>query len=168
MTPPRGWPGDHRAAQSRATGSSKKKVMTWSRGFFRIWVAVSAIWIGLSIYFAGSKTYLRLWQGAEYELEFPSGHRTTFDTSKSRGELLAEITEEWKREAMRNGPAADEILRSILARRDDLPEAFASNNEKLHKEAEYVWLATFIPPLVLLGLGLCIAWIVRGFRAART
>src|SRR5262245_48718942 len=84
---------------------SRKKVMTWSRGFFRIWLVLSVVWIGLSVYFAKPKTYFRLWQGAEYEIEFPSGHRTTFDTSKSRRELAADITEEWRREAMRNGPA---------------------------------------------------------------
>jgi hypothetical protein len=130
---------------------------------------VSAIWIGLFIYFAEPKTYSWFLRAPKYDIEFSSGHQTTFDTSKSHQELVADVTEEWKREAerlkIRDGQAADEILRSISAKRDELLETFNSNNKKLREQAQRLWLATFIPPLVLLGLGLCIAWILRGFRA---
>ena len=143
--------------------------MTWGRGFFRTWLILSAIWIGLWVYFAGPKTYSRLWHAPKYDIEFTSGHKTTFDTSKSHQELEADLIEEWKREAERLKPrdrqAADEILQSISAKRDELLTVFKSENETVRQQAERVWLGTFIPPLVLLGLGLCIAWILGGFRA---
>jgi hypothetical protein len=127
----------------------RRRRMKWGRGFFRTWLVVSAIWIGLFIYFSEPKTYSWLWRAPKHVIEFSSGHQTTFDTSKSHQELVADITEEWKREAerlkIRDGQqAADEILQSISAKRDDLLETFSSNNKKIRREAERLWLVT--PP----------------------
>jgi hypothetical protein len=144
--------------------------MKWGRGFFRTWLVLSVIWIGLFIYFAEPKTYSWLWRAPKYEVEFSSGHRTTFDTSKSHQDLVADVTEELKREAerlkIRDRQAADEILQSVPPKSDQLLTDINSRYQTAGEQAERVWLATFIPPVVLLGLGLCIAWILRGFRAS--
>src|SRR5262245_27808653 len=49
---------------------SGARLMTWGRGFFRTWLVLSAIWIGLWVYFAGPKTYSRLWHAPKYDIEF--------------------------------------------------------------------------------------------------
>jgi len=141
--------------------------MTWARGFFRAWLVLSAIWIGLSAYVAEPKTYSWLWRAPKYAIEFSSGYRATFDTSKSHNELAASVTEEWQREAerlkTRDRQAADAIIQSLSAKRDELLIAIGSRYENAGEQAQRALLATFIPPLVVLGSGLCIAWVLRGF-----
>jgi hypothetical protein len=48
--------------------------------------------------------------------------------------------------------------------RGELITAVEAAIETTIGQAKTAWLATFAPPLVLLGLGLCVAWILRGFR----
>lgn len=151
--------------------------MTWGRGFFRFWLFLSAIWIGLSVYITQPKTYSWLWHAPQFEVKFASGHVTTFDTSKSYQELAADVTKELQREAERLGtPQAapgggmfDDLVRGANeAKRDQLLTDIHSRYETPGEQAKRAWLVTFIPPLALLGLGLSTAWILRGFRGRKS
>lgn len=165
--------------------------MTWRKGFFRAWVVLSVMWIGFSVFVNDPKTYPWLWHAPQYEIKFPSGHTATFDTSKSHEEIFADVTRELQDEAARIPPAAappaafdpDAYLKSgaapspppgftiepndLSVKRDQFLSAINSMYETPGEKAQRVWQATFVPPLALLGLGLCIAWIGRGFRARR-
>jgi hypothetical protein len=129
------------------------------------------MWIGLIASLEGPKTYSWLWRAPQYDIEFASGHQTTFDTSKSHENLAADVTTEWQREAerlkARDPRAANEILQSISTKRDELMTGLNSRYETAGEKAKRIWLASFVPPIALLGLGLCIAWIAQGFRARR-
>ncbi len=149
-------------------------MMTWGRGFFRAWLVLSAIWIGLFIYFYEPVTYSWPWRHQKFDFKSPTGHQMTFDSPKTHEELAAEITAELHREADKvkalGGKTAglpDEFVQSlktpesIAKARDEFLTIIATDRD----EAKRAWLFTIIPPLVLLGLGLSIAWIFSGFRA---
>jgi hypothetical protein len=44
-------------------------IVTLGQGFFRIWLFLSAIWIGLSIFGHAPKTYSWLWHAPQYEIK---------------------------------------------------------------------------------------------------
>ena len=141
--------------------------MKWGRGFFRAWLVLSAIWIGFSVFVNEPKTYPWLWHAPQYEITSPSGHKTTFDTSKSHEEIVAEVTRELQDEAARTPPPPPGFrieLNDLSVKRDQLLNAINSMYETPGEKAQRVWQATFIPPIALLGIGLCIAWIGRGFK----
>ena len=136
------------------------------RGFFRAWLVLSAIWIGLFIYFYEPVTYSWLWRAPKYDFEFTGGHKITFDGSKSDEELNAEVTRELRREADR------ETRDGVLGQPLKTPESFSQTRDEFLNiiksgldQTKHAWLITIIPPFVLLGLGLSLAWISRGFRA---
>jgi hypothetical protein len=52
-----------------------------------------------------------------------------------------------------------------LKERDEILAGINSRYETAGEQAERVWLATFVPPVALLGIGLAIAWVLRGFRS---
>lgn len=147
--------------------------MTWGRGFFRAWLVLSAIWIGLSVYINEPKSYASLWRGPLFDFATPSGRAVTLDGSKSREELAADITEELRREAgkaagLPPGFVLEQTPKSLSEKRDELLAFIDAKRENASEEAKRAWLVTFIPPFGLLGLGLSIAWILRGFRARKS
>jgi hypothetical protein len=127
--------------------------MSWGRGFLRAWLVLSAIWIGLAVYIAKPLTFSWLWKAPKYEIAFTTGNKVTIDTAQSHNDLVAALTEAMKREGV------------DLSERDEILAGINSRYETAGEQAERAWLATFIPPLVLLGLGLALTWIFRGFRA---
>jgi hypothetical protein len=155
----------------------------WGRGFFRFWLVLSAVWIGLVVYSVGPKSYQLqwLWRAPIFEIKSPSGYVSELDLSKSQAELAAAITLELQREAERQRSLSDTELEKlgkplplgfwitpelIPKRRDEILTGINSKYQTEREQAENYWLLTVIPPLGLLGLGLCIAWILRGFRHA--
>ena len=48
--------------------------------------------------------------------------------------------------------------------RDNLLKVLDEKIKETGEDTKRAWLVTCAPPLVLLGLGFCIAWIIRGFR----
>jgi hypothetical protein len=139
-----------------------------------VWLLLSAIWIGLSVYVTEPKTYSWLWHAPQYEIKFASGHVTIFDTSKSHQELASDVTKELQREAERLGapPTAppgggmfDDLVREANdTKRDQLLTDINSRYETAGEQAKRAWLLTFIPPFALLCFGFSVGWILRGFR----
>jgi hypothetical protein len=105
----------------------------------------------LAAYIAKPLIFSWLWKAPKYEIAFTTGNKVTIDTAQSHSDLVAALTEAMKRAGV-DLSERDEILTGINSRYDTAGE-----------QAERAWLATFIPPLVLLGLGFALAWIVRGF-----
>lgn len=118
----------------------------WARGFFRLWVLLSCLWVIVSIGEAWSR--------------FPSEHQRAYQVLSDSGEGIepsrvaaaaakaraANDTEAGERLQQR----ADEKLRQLRAAQDE--------------ELSYAISRTIVPPLMLLALGSAIAWALRGFR----
>src|SRR5262245_12451320 len=66
--------------------------MAWSRGFFRLWLVLSALWIGLVVYLIEPKTYTRF-SNAVYEVKSSDGRVRRFNLAESQTELAANLTE---------------------------------------------------------------------------
>jgi hypothetical protein len=132
--------------------------MNWGRGFFRAWIAVSALWIGFAVLISKPATYALLWKAPRYEIELGSGQRITLDTSMRHSELVEVLERELNRERSRTGSKVEATTR------DGILEAINSRYGTAGDQAWQSWLVTLVPPVVLLGLGLCIAWILSGFR----
>jgi hypothetical protein len=159
--------------------------MRWGRGFFRLWLFFSAIWIAVSVYAYGPTTY-QFWRAPILEFESPSGQRFLVDSSKSREEIHTQIVAVLEREAKLAAEAKakfgmfadipkaktesttlppDYVLDQYgNETRDELLTFIETKVEEARSASQRAWLTTLVPPLVLLGLGLCLGWIVRGFR----
>ena len=131
--------------------------------FFRAWLVLSAVWIGLLVYYWEPKTYSWLWHAPLFKVETPSGHIMTLDTSKTHEELAAQVTEVVRAEYERNGRLA-ETLSSISENRDQILTKIDAEYKKAGEQAKTAWFSTLVPPILLLGLGLAVVWIFRGFR----
>jgi len=141
-------------------------VMRWARGFLRAWLVLSAVWIGLLVYDWEPKTYSWLWHAPQFTITLPSGHATTFDTSRTHEETVAQVTEELRAEARRSNTS--ETPESISEKRDRLLTAIDSRYETPGDRARKAWSVTLVPPLFLLVMGLAVAWIASSFRASPT
>jgi hypothetical protein len=157
-------------------GSTKNKAgaMRWGRGFFRAWIVLSAIWIGLLVYNFGPTTYRLpwIWQGPRVTLEIrsPGGGQTIseFDPSKSQAQLTEDATIAMKNAADKSVNVADRQIadESLPTVRQNILTNITQRYDEMRQEARTAWLFTLIPPIALLVFGLCTAWILRGFRRA--
>lgn len=131
--------------------------IAWGRGFFRAWLALSVIWIGVCVYLIEPKTYRSLWRSV-YEVKLKDGSVAEFDLFKSRTELEAEL------DAFMQKSRPDVKIDERLKDRDEIFSDLNSSHQVRLNKAKEAWQFTLIPPGVLLGFGLCTFWIVRGFR----
>jgi hypothetical protein len=151
--------------------------MAWSRGFFRIWLALSALYIAAAI--AVASTYHKEIKpfviSPRFEIELTGGTKRAIDTAKTREEnvsvvrfALTEDIEVLKR-AGRTKDVADSEAK-FAARVNETVDELYGVASKLRQEAGYAALQAvlgiFVPPAVILLLGMIIAWIARGFRPA--
>jgi len=135
--------------------------MAWRQGFFRIWVVLSVIWVGVAILIAQPKTYVWLWNAPKYEITFPTGLKFTLDGGKTREEATELLDSQIKHEVSRPGR---EKLK--LDDRDELLQSMYGGYSSPGDQARDAWLATLIPPVGLFLVGLTVGWILRGFRKA--
>jgi hypothetical protein len=131
--------------------------MAWGRGFVRLWLVLSALWIGLVVYLSEPKTYTRFWR-AIYEVKHPNGRVIEFDLTKSQTDLAADLT------AFMQAQRPDMNMVELQKDRDQILRALKSEHQVQMDKAKTAWLLTVLPPFALLGFGLCIFWIARGFR----
>jgi len=108
------------------------------------------------------ETYALLWKAPKYEIEFGSGQKITLDTSMTHKALAGFLDNEVKQEAARSGKNVDATTR------EDILKSINSRYGTAGDQAWQAWLVTLMPPIALLILGACIAWIFRGFRRAET
>src|SRR5262245_14828184 len=131
--------------------------MAWRRGFFRLWVVLSVLWIGLNVYLIQPKTYTRF-SNAVYEVKSSDGRVRKFNLKASQAELAAQIT------AWMQAHRPDINISELQTDLDELVIEIKAEYQAEVDEAKKAWLVTVLPPVALLGLGLCISWIARGFR----
>ena len=122
--------------------------MNWSRGFFRLWVAIACLWIGATTAFF----YLEWLEQRWYEAPIVS---VPVAEEKTRPTVKAGSEDRWSEaapvaEATGNRRETDTDRRAEVARQ-----------RRLFME-RYI-CAGLLPPLGLLGAGLVIRWIFRGF-----
>ena len=133
--------------------------MAWRRGFFRLWLVLSALWMGVNVYLIEPKTYTRFWQAGVYEVKSSDGRVHQFNLAGSRTELAADLT------AWMQVQRPDINISEFEEDRDEVVTALKAEYQTELDEAKTAWLVTVLPPFALLGFGLCIVWIARGFRS---
>ena len=136
--------------------------MRWRRGFFRAWIVISVVWVGLAVMIAQPDTYRHLWHKAKYEIATPSGQKFTLDSSMPRDHLVGILDTALRQEEARpGGTKVEPSTRDSLLQRID--EGYREQDQALQ-----AWIATIIPPVALLMLGIAIGWVVGGFRRDKT
>ena len=131
--------------------------MRWGRGFFRIWIVLSVLWIAATVYAYEPKTYAYPWRAA-YELNFEGQPVSELNLRKSAAEISADLL------AAMQSFKPDLSRAEIQKDRDQLLARLLATREAGNQGARKAWLATVVPPVLLFCFGLCIGWIVRGFR----
>ena len=135
--------------------------MQWGRGFFRAWILISVLWVGLAVMVGKPETYRQLWHKAKYEIETSTGQRFILDTSMTRDQLVQVLDTTLRREEATPGNNVDSSTRDALLQQID--EGYREQDQALQ-----AWIATIIPPVALLLLGIAIGWVIGGFRREKT
>jgi hypothetical protein len=131
--------------------------LQWRRGFFRVWIVISVLWVDLAVMVAKPDAYSPLWHGAKYVIKTNTGQQFTLDTSTPRDELVQVLDSALRQEAVRPGNNVDSSTRDAILNLIDA-------GERTRDQALQVWLVTIIPPVALLLLGIALGWVVGGFR----
>jgi hypothetical protein len=129
----------------------------WGRGFFRAWIVVSVLWIGLAVINWTPEAYPALWHGAKYDMTSPTGQQFTLDASMRRDQVVQTLDSVLQQEEARSGHKVELGIRDAILNHID-------TEERTRGQALQVWLFTIIPPVVLLLLGIAIGWVIGGFR----
>ena len=129
--------------------------MRWGR-FFRLWLSLSVIWVVASVYLQELRTF-QFWRAPILEFEAPSGQKFSINTSKSQNEITAELNAALGRESRLSSSEVEKTRAALLGGIDTAKQIKS-------EEAGRAWLATCLPPLAVLGLGLCLGLIFRWFR----
>jgi hypothetical protein len=133
--------------------------LSWSRGLFRAWVVISAVWVAATMFVAKPSTYALLWNAPKYEVAFPSGRKVTVDTSRTHQELVSMVDD-----ALQQEPPPKPGEKSHADSRDEILNYFDARYSSAGDRATDAWLMTAVPPGDLLLIGIAVAWIIRGFR----
>ncbi len=101
--------------------------MNWRRGFWRLWLVLSASYVVLLVWAEGLDAFTPLLRPLPiYEIEFAGGTRRSFDMSKPHAELLQDAALAWKADAsalkaLGKSTAADEIIANLGREPINLP-----------------------------------------------
>ena len=139
--------------------------LSWRLGmrrgrFFRLWLFLSVIWVAASVYIQELRTS-QFWRAPILEFQAPSGQKFSINTSKNQNEIEAELNAALGRESRLSSSEVEKTRAAILGVIDTAKQIKS-------EEARRAWLAAFFPPLAVLGLGLCLGWIFRGFRKKKS
>jgi hypothetical protein len=144
--------------------------MTWSTGFFRLWIVLTALWMAATFAAMGKDEFKGLWapKGA-LEVVYKGDIKDTLDSAAhdpdflrhqiiegvKRGAALLQRTDpsEAKTQSDQANTTADELLK-VLADENQ------GRADRLYKGLELL----LVPPVGLLIFGGVIAWVAAGFR----
>jgi hypothetical protein len=129
--------------------------MTWGR-FFRLWLSLSVIWVVASVYLQELRTF-QFWRAPILEFGAPSGQKFSIDSSKNHNEITAELNAALARESRVSSIEVEKTRAALLSVIDTAKQIKS-------EEARRAWLATCLPPLAVLALGLFLGCIFRRFR----
>lgn len=155
--------------------------MTWRRGFFRLWVVVTLVWVALAVLVSWSGLTSSSTYHTVTAFAYPKGSTTPdeFSDYSDNYRAIRKAVEDGKASAVPvpghdwatlfmaastdEGAKADRAaaLSSLLTKRD---EALVSARQK-SAWSGLLWIST-LPPITVLLIGVAIAWVLRGFRRA--
>jgi hypothetical protein len=158
---------------SRATKYlHEEAIMRWGRGFFRLWVAVTIIWMAGVAAILGTEHFKGLWSpDVKFEVTYKGGFTDTLDGSRTPEHLKQQIIEDVKMDAallvkQGNSAEAKKQIEDAATNADQLLKALADEKAQRSDRWPRALAVMLAPPFGLLVLGLTIAWIARGFRKA--
>jgi hypothetical protein len=162
--------GPRSTADTHVHEPKQGKRWTWARGFLRLWLVVSAIYVACVVMMLSPDRFRPLiTPQSSYGVDFDGGTTRTFDTGKPPSLLRADVTTAWTEAAKvlegngRRSEAAD-ILRHMDERTTELIVDLTRRNEDRIKRAyDALWIA-LLPPALLLAVGALVGWIARGFQ----
>jgi hypothetical protein len=147
------------------------RAVSWSRGFFRIWIVLSILWvIGMGSYLwapiFGGKVMFEHWyrfdwtEGAVQMLPdrqpLPAGVKWTTLTTRDLAYHLRHA----------EGIAPADLERALAVMKADLDELQADSDRARREMMPFYMGLIVVPPLLLLALGWLLGWIAAGFRRA--
>jgi hypothetical protein len=131
-------------------------MMRWRRGFFRLWLLVSVLWLAVCLL---EGDYLNLYseynQTQKYLVRIEQAIAKANDGINSGG--FVATNGEWL------GP---ERLRDDLAALSSARDNALRDNRRAVGALIIQISAAVVPPIILLFLGILIAWVAAGFRPA--
>jgi hypothetical protein len=74
--------------------------MRWGRGFFRLWIVVTAIWVAAAAAFVGKEPFEFLWKPGKFEVTHEMGVTVLVDSSQSPEIIKAQMNDAGKRIAV--------------------------------------------------------------------
>jgi hypothetical protein len=148
--------------------------MTWSTGFYRFWIVLTALWMAATITLMGKDEFKGLWSPkGSLEVVYKGDVKDTVDSGAhdpeflrrqiidgiKRGAALLQRTDptEAKTQTDQANSTADELLK-VLA------DETQGRSSRLYRGLAIV----IVPPFALLIFGVVIAWVVAGFRKGST
>jgi hypothetical protein len=139
--------------------------MNWRRGFLRIWLVVSALWISIS-WWATDPIFLVRIATTDDRVIFFAGKEFQFPPNTKRAVVERVFTDF----ANNRPPWENEHPRFRLSELDKPIEQRVSEAVGTYQPYSWphlifrVWGPIVLPPIGLMLLGVTIGWVVRGFR----
>lgn len=144
--------------------------MTWSTGFFRLWIVLTILWMAATIALMGKDEFKGLWspKGA-LEVVYKGDIKDTLDSGAHDPDFLRrQIIEGIKRGAalLQRTDAAEAKAQTDEANStaDGLLKILSDENQGRASRLYSGLAFLLLPPFALLIFGVAIAWIVAGFR----
>jgi hypothetical protein len=149
--------------------------MSWSRGFFRLWIALSVLYVAGAAAVATkiSPNIRPAFAAPRFEIEFNGGPVSAVDTGLEKETIRRLFSEDISalRRAGRTAEAIDSEKRFQSLAQDTVEELYR-RAKRLRDEAYRALLITasaiLLPPIVLLFFGPIVGRGVAGFRQARS
>jgi hypothetical protein len=143
--------------------------MTWSKGFFRLWIVLSLIWMGATVAVLGKDEFKSLWKPKSVmEVEYKGGITDDLDSARRPEDLRRQIVEGVGKGAALLQKAEPEEAKKQLdganGTADELLKILSDENEKRTDRLYRAMIIVLAPPFALLIVGIVIAWVASGFR----
>jgi hypothetical protein len=143
--------------------------MAWSKGFFRLWIVLTLVWIVAVAAGLGKDEFKGLWQpSSSIEVEYKGGIKDTLDSSRRPEDLRRQIVGGVSKGAIllqKSDPAeARKQIDGANGSADELLKILSDENEKRADRLHRALTILLTPPAALLIVGIAIAWVASGFR----
>jgi hypothetical protein len=132
--------------------------MNWSRGFFRLWIAIACLWVGVA-----ATILYQEWQRQDLYEVLQSIQPTTSPKEEVTLQVQAEPAES-ELDKLSTVVRPHYVEPNRYGRSVTQADRRAEDFERRRHLIEAYICAGLLPPLALLGAGMVIRWIARGFR----
>jgi hypothetical protein len=143
--------------------------MRWGRGFFRLWIVVTIIWMTAVVAVLGKEPFEALRKPRQWEVKHDTGITVVVDSSQSPDRIKPQMIDVAQKAAAlldRQGDHAG--AKKVIESANDLVDGVVKtvSDGKTERADRLRGALTWLlgPPVGLLALGLTTAWVARGFR----